>query len=191
MKPARVTALSPAPVGLGNASAAQGEFAGLPGSPQVPGTAQRAPGAPQWSPTKPPSSQTTPGPRVAQKPTPRATADIRFVRLLGRLVRGVGYTLLHFDDVYVLARSFLFTLAGGFVSHEVEARRRAHCDGRLGQACGGRRTIQGRQYCVVESCRCPRSRWWPFSQLRWKRRFRGWRCPLGKFPAERAWWRRP
>ncbi|HNQ22497.1 MAG TPA: hypothetical protein PKK06_05325 [Phycisphaerae bacterium] len=123
--------------------------------------------------------------------TPRPPLDIRVVRSLGRLLRGVAYALIHFDDVYVLARAFLLTVAGGTVSPEIEACRRAFCDGKPGQACGGRRTIEGCQYCVVESCRCPRSRWWPFSQLRWKRKFRAWRCPLGKFPAERVWWRRP
>lgn len=70
-------------------------------------------------------------------------------------------------------QEFLRTVFSGDAPEDVVAARRAHCD-----ACPSKEVDGAAAYCGA--CGCPRN---VVSELGRKLRFRGLRCPLGRFGA--------
>ncbi len=94
----------------------------------------------------------------------------------------VLYVLIEFFGLrsYEKVTSFLWAHRWLWVWGRSLAARAGHC-----ADCPHRKPRWGRDYCTAEGgirgCGCWKTWWWPLAGLVYKRRLRGWPCPLGRW----------
>lgn len=123
-------------------------------------------------------------PRIVRGPTPREREAKRRAALVpvepvatkppprpSRVLRGAA-----------MALRFLRAHAGGTVSPTMYRERWAACS-----TCPHLRRDKevGEDYCSRLSCRCPKSKRWPFPQLRWRLWLLNFACPIGRWVAKK------